>query len=533
MKLHRFSTFFLNEEASKIDDLMHAMVMKFRPNSIQKQQIKKFLESGIGREDVITNIAEILEISDAKFDAYEAFMKELLEPVKESQIEESYHDMKYDDRDMVVFGKFINTKPELNKLHKETLATVDGVTMDMLTTTYDKMMKEHPDMQKAFDAFAKKNEKKSKFGENVHLIIHTPYGDKYRVNNKGEMTQYKNDEFSGGWKLQAIVDSQFGRTALDFYDIDVKSLKDLKDRGLLYKNKNPKYTVRDLDHGTTRVWGNTKVHGIDSLYFEDANVKESVDEARKAVSGNMFPSQRGEQTPERKEYLNKKYGRTDREKKKHDEQERTGGVSFRNETAEAISKFANPKPNKDQASKIERVIDYYIQNEEDAELLSRMGKSKGTEGHYLTGADVIKDRSKNYMYIFRQILMNEPKVSDYEAWFDDLGLEEVVEGDKTRYGKKTNESATDRTAINDLGYGNPEELKKIIIGALHVLYAISPEGEKVLMDNLGDVMFSMKTREVEPDGRAIEEIAELLDADAKDVAYSIHNVLMTSPKLLK
>jgi len=66
-----------------------------------------------------------------------------------------------------------------------------------------------------------------------------------------------------------------------------------------------------------------------------------------------------------------------------------------------------------------------------------------------------------------------------------------------------------------------------------VLYAISPEGEKVLMDNLGDVMFSMKTREVEPDGRAIEEIAELLDADAKDVAYSIHNVLMTSPKLLK
>lgn len=29
-----------------------------------------------------------------------------------------------------------------------------------------------------------------------------------------------------------------------------------------YKNGNPQWTVRDRDHGTTRVWGNTVYHGI-------------------------------------------------------------------------------------------------------------------------------------------------------------------------------------------------------------------------------------------------------------------------------
>ncbi len=36
---------------------------------------------------------------------------------------------------------------------------------------------------------------------------------------------------------------------------------------LLYKNGNPMYTVRDLDYGTVREWGNTKYHGIACIYI--------------------------------------------------------------------------------------------------------------------------------------------------------------------------------------------------------------------------------------------------------------------------
>lgn len=189
-------------------------------------------------------------------------------------INEGYHDMMYDNRDMVEFGKFIINKPELRAMHRETLNTVDGVTFDMLKTTYDKMMKEHPEMQKDFDKYLTKNKKEAKFTKDMHLIIVTPDLKAYMVNNKGMITQRsKNPDFSGGWKLQAIVDTKYGKTVLDFNDITVESINKLKDEGFLFKNKSPKYTVRDLDHGTTRVWGNT----IASLYFEDQ--KENVDEA--------------------------------------------------------------------------------------------------------------------------------------------------------------------------------------------------------------------------------------------------------------
>ena len=35
---------------------------------------------------------------------------------------------------------------------------------------------------------------------------------------------------------------------------------------LLYKNGHPRYTVVDLDHGTTRIWSNTVHHGIKAIW---------------------------------------------------------------------------------------------------------------------------------------------------------------------------------------------------------------------------------------------------------------------------
>jgi hypothetical protein len=37
---------------------------------------------------------------------------------------------------------------------------------------------------------------------------------------------------------------------------------------ILWKNGNPQWTVRDLDHGSVREWGNTRWHGIKSIWFE-------------------------------------------------------------------------------------------------------------------------------------------------------------------------------------------------------------------------------------------------------------------------
>lgn len=89
------------------------------------------------------------------------------------------------------------------------------------------------------------------------LYIRTKYGDEYHVTEpEGNIIRLDQPGFkpSGDWKLlgiQHVLRSQF------------IPLNQLTDRTLLclplrYKNGNPQYTVRDLDHGSTRVWG----HGI-------------------------------------------------------------------------------------------------------------------------------------------------------------------------------------------------------------------------------------------------------------------------------
>lgn len=92
--------------------------------------------------------------------------------------------------------------------------------------------------------------------------IYTPFGAHYLINGKGEIST-NGLPFSGNWKIKGIesVKSNF---FISFKDITKERIHSME---LKYKNGNPKYTVRDLDHGTTRTWGNTKMHGIASIYF--------------------------------------------------------------------------------------------------------------------------------------------------------------------------------------------------------------------------------------------------------------------------
>lgn len=90
------------------------------------------------------------------------------------------------------------------------------------------------------------------------IIITTPYGNKYEIDAEGRING------SDNWRLKGIEHVKKS------WFIPIKDLteKRLKELPLLYKNGNPQFTVRDLDHGTTRVWGNTKYHGIKSIYFK-------------------------------------------------------------------------------------------------------------------------------------------------------------------------------------------------------------------------------------------------------------------------
>lgn len=177
---------------------------------------------------------------------------------------ETYHDMQYDGHDMVLFGKFVSGNSALRAIHNEVKNTVDGVTMDMMMHTYKRAKEEAPEELAKFAEFEKKNKVVGKIPKNMHLILVDDNGDAYRVNQEGMMTQKKNKDFSGGWRFVGLADIKYGRTVLKFEDIDEKKLKEFMDAGILYKNRKPKFTVIDNDHGTTRVWGK----GLNHMYIE-------------------------------------------------------------------------------------------------------------------------------------------------------------------------------------------------------------------------------------------------------------------------
>lgn len=106
----------------------------------------------------------------------------------------------------------------------------------------------------------------------MYLHISTPYGNRYTIDSQGRFSRDDlHSPFSDTWILKGIahVRNTTFRIPLDelFKPGCIESLN------LLYKNGHPQYTVIDIDHGTTRLWGNTKYHGIYRMWLSKKGIE--------------------------------------------------------------------------------------------------------------------------------------------------------------------------------------------------------------------------------------------------------------------
>jgi hypothetical protein len=102
------------------------------------------------------------------------------------------------------------------------------------------------------------------------LFIRTPYGNEFYINDRGEISQVDKEtgllrEPSGQWiflGLQHVRKREF----IPFAALRENFREGMRQASpLKFKNGSPQYTVRDLDHGTIREWGNTKYHGVATI----------------------------------------------------------------------------------------------------------------------------------------------------------------------------------------------------------------------------------------------------------------------------
>ena len=97
------------------------------------------------------------------------------------------------------------------------------------------------------------------------LILSTPYGNTYKIHDNGNIERL-DMKFapSGHWKFLGICHTKRNEF-ISFEKLKTMNLREFK---WLYKNGHPQWTVKDLDHGSTRLWGNTHYHGIKVIYQE-------------------------------------------------------------------------------------------------------------------------------------------------------------------------------------------------------------------------------------------------------------------------
>jgi len=92
----------------------------------------------------------------------------------------------------------------------------------------------------------------------MYYIITTESLSQYVVNEDMEITQleyqfpnYLQPNFSGKWVVRGLAE------VLPFGNIGrVQPISDLVGKDLKFKNGKSKYVLYDIDHGTTRLWGN-------------------------------------------------------------------------------------------------------------------------------------------------------------------------------------------------------------------------------------------------------------------------------------
>ena len=97
--------------------------------------------------------------------------------------------------------------------------------------------------------------------------ITTPYGNSYETDKNGCVVRYSNGldktkasaEERESWKILGATSTH------PFAGVHIIPLVELIALPLRHKNGAPRYTIVDRDHGTMRVIGNTRVHGIASI----------------------------------------------------------------------------------------------------------------------------------------------------------------------------------------------------------------------------------------------------------------------------
>ena len=98
------------------------------------------------------------------------------------------------------------------------------------------------------------------------LHIRTPAGKVYVVSAKGELAAV-GVPYSGDWLFLGLKHVRHNRV-IHINELTEDFIDEVFRFHLKYKNGNPQYTIIDNDHGTVRVWGNTKYNGVSSLWYE-------------------------------------------------------------------------------------------------------------------------------------------------------------------------------------------------------------------------------------------------------------------------
>lgn len=101
--------------------------------------------------------------------------------------------------------------------------------------------------------------------------ITTPYGGWYETDSRGYVVRSDNglDKTNSDlhnlmtWQIIGIVPiDNFGNEGAI---VRLDNASKMSSLALLYKNGNPRYTIADIDHGTRRLHGNIKHHGVKTV----------------------------------------------------------------------------------------------------------------------------------------------------------------------------------------------------------------------------------------------------------------------------
>ena len=98
------------------------------------------------------------------------------------------------------------------------------------------------------------------------LNFRTAYGNHYKVDANACIIRCDIKMApSGNWTFEGLAHVKFN----EFIPFKLLTKTLVRNLNTCWKNGKPRYTVIDIDHGTRRIWGNTKYHGVSRIWFDE------------------------------------------------------------------------------------------------------------------------------------------------------------------------------------------------------------------------------------------------------------------------